>query len=73
MRADLRNREHLQPGFRAVNPFCTVPALEPDDGTVLCSTAAIWRYLEETHPEPPAAVGIRCWYALVSSRPSSGA
>ncbi len=53
VQVDLRNREHLQPGFRAVNPYCTVPALELDDGTVLRSTAAIWRYLEEACPEPP--------------------
>jgi glutathione S-transferase len=30
-----------------------VPVLELDDGTRLVSTAAIWRYLEETHPNPP--------------------
>lgn len=53
VQVDLRSGEHLQPPFRAVNPYCTVPALELDDGTVFRSTAAIWRYLEETHPEPP--------------------
>lgn len=53
VQVDLRNGEHLQPPFREVNPYCTVPVLELDDGTVLCSTAAIWRYLEELHPEPP--------------------
>lgn len=50
---DLRSREHLQPRFRAVNPDCTVPVLELDDGSLLRSTAAIWRYLEATYPEPP--------------------
>ena len=53
VQVDLRNGEHLKPEFSAVNPHCTVPVLEFDDGTRLCSTAAIWRYLEETHPEPP--------------------
>jgi len=50
---DLRNGEHLTPDFRMINPHCTVPVLALDDGTRLVSTAAIWRYLEETHPEPP--------------------
>lgn len=53
VQVDLRNGEHLTPEFRAINPHCTVPVLELDDGTRLLSTAAIWRYLEETHPNPP--------------------
>ena len=53
VQVDLRSGEHLRPEFQAINPHCTVPVLELDDGTRLCSTAAIWRYLEETHPEPP--------------------
>lgn len=50
---NLRGGEHLQPRFREVNPYCTVPVLELDDGTLLRSTAAIWRYIEETSPDPP--------------------
>lgn len=50
---DLRGGEHLGARFRAVNPYCTVPVLELDDGTLLRSTAAIWRYIEETRPDPP--------------------
>ncbi len=53
VQVDLRNGEHLTPKFRAINPHCTVPVLELDDGTRFCSTAAIWRYLEELHPDPP--------------------
>ncbi len=53
VQVDLRNGEHLRPEFRMVNPHCTVPVLVLDDGARLISTAAIWRYLEETHPEPP--------------------
>ena len=53
VQVDLRNGEHLKPEFRMINPHCTVPVLLLDDGTRLISTAAIWRYLEETHPEPP--------------------
>ena len=50
---DLRNGEHLTPEFSKINPFCTVPVLETDDGTRLTSTQGCWRYLEETFPEPP--------------------
>ena len=53
VQVDLRNGEHLTPEFRMVNPHCTVPVLVLDDGTRLVSTAAIWRYLEETQSEPP--------------------
>ena len=50
---DLRHDEHLSPNFRAINPYCTVPVLELDDGTRITSTQGCWRYLEETVPEPP--------------------
>jgi glutathione S-transferase len=49
---DLRRGEHLAAEFRAINPYCTVPVLELDDGTYLTSTQGCWRYLEETVPEP---------------------
>ncbi len=50
---NLREREQLGEAFRAINPFCTVPVLELDDGTRLLSTAGCCRYLEEAYPEPP--------------------
>ena len=50
---DLRHGEHLSPEFRRVNPYCTVPVLELDDGTRPTSTQGCWRYLEEKFPEPP--------------------
>ena len=40
------------PEFRAVNPNCTVPVLELDDGSRLHTTAGIRSYLEALHPEP---------------------
>ncbi len=49
---DLRSGEHLKPEFATINPYCTVPVLELDDGTRLKSTAAIWHYLEAQFPEP---------------------
>ena len=49
---DLRNAEHMSDAFRAINPYCTVPVLELDDGTRLTTTAGIWQYLEAAYPEP---------------------
>jgi glutathione S-transferase len=49
---DLRSKEQLNPDFRSINPHCTVPVLELDDGTPLTTTAGIWRYLEAAHPNP---------------------
>ena len=53
VQVDLRNREQLTPYFREINPYCTVPVLELDDGTCLCSSVGIERYIEERYPEPP--------------------
>ncbi len=50
---DLRNGEQFTPAFRAINPDCTVPVLELDDGTLIADAVAICGYLEELHPEPP--------------------
>ena len=48
----LARGEHLQPGYRSVNPQGLLPALE-DDGAVLPQSIAIMEYLEETRPQPP--------------------
>jgi len=53
VQVDLRNGEQFTPAYRAINPDCTVPALQLDDGTVIGDAIAICQYLEETHPEPP--------------------
>lgn len=50
---DLANREQLGDAFREINPDCTVPVLELDDGTRLTEISAICQYLEETFSEPP--------------------
>lgn len=50
---NLRDAEQLGDAFRAINPYCTVPVLELNDGTRLHSTAGCCRYLEEAFPEPP--------------------
>ncbi len=45
--------EQLSDEFRDVNPNCTLPVLEIDDGPNLLSTLGIWAYLEDKYPEPP--------------------
>lgn len=49
---DLRNGEQLTEAFRKINPRCTVPVLELDDGTRLNDTLAICHFLECRFPEP---------------------
>lgn len=50
---DLGSGEQLGADFKAINPDCTVPVLQLDDGNVLTETIAICSYLESIHPEPP--------------------
>ncbi len=47
-----RAGEQFSDSYRKINPFTVVPALEIDDGTVICESVAICRYFEETHPDP---------------------
>jgi glutathione S-transferase len=49
---DLRSGAQFYAAYRAINPRCVVPTLVLDDGTAIGEVAAIWRYLEETTPEP---------------------
>lgn len=50
---DMRKGGHMTDEFAAINPDCTLPVLELDDGTCLSSCAAICRYLESVQPDPP--------------------
>ena len=52
VQVDLAKGEQFAPEFRRMNPRCTVPVLELDDGTCLWETLAICFYLEQLHPEP---------------------
>jgi glutathione S-transferase len=54
---DLRAGEQFTPAFRAINPECTVPVLEFDDGQRLTEVIAICLYLELAYPEP-ALMGV---------------
>jgi glutathione S-transferase len=49
---DLGKLAHKSPAYAAINPLQRVPALELDDGTVICESIAICRYFEQLHPEP---------------------
>jgi len=49
---DLGAGEHKGDAYRAKNPLARVPALELDDGRVLCETRAICSWLEGAYPEP---------------------
>ncbi len=49
----IRDGAHMTEEFQAINPHCTLPVLELDDGTHLVTSTGIWHYLEAVHPEPP--------------------
>ena len=49
---DIIAGEQHSEAFIAKNPLARVPALELDDGRVLCETRAICSYLEGLYPEP---------------------
>lgn len=53
VQVNLLNNEQLGDAYRAINPLCTVPALQLDDGTVLPDNAAIAAWAEAIQPEPP--------------------
>ena len=53
VQVNIRAGEQFGDDFRALNPYCTVPALVLDDGTCISESFAICRYLEALKPEPP--------------------
>ena len=48
----LTERAHKTPEFLKKNSLGQVPVLELDDGSFICESVSICRYLEELHPEP---------------------
>jgi glutathione S-transferase len=50
---DLRAGAHFSDDFRRLNPYCTVPVLQLEDGSCLWMTGAIRMYLEALYPEIP--------------------
>ncbi len=52
IQVNLRDGEQLGEAFRKINPECTVPVLELDDGTTISEVFAICQYLESEYAEP---------------------
>lgn len=52
VQVDFAGGEQLTDAYRAKNPFCDIPMLELDDGTVISQVNGICRYLEAAYPEP---------------------
>jgi glutathione S-transferase len=50
---NLMTNEQMGDDFRKINPDCTVPALQLEDGKILKDNASIATYLEEVYPTPP--------------------
>lgn len=50
---DLRRREQLTDAFKEINPRCTVPVLQLDNGTCLTENIGIASYLEALAADPP--------------------
>jgi glutathione S-transferase len=53
VQVDLRNGEQFSDAFRRINPDCTVPVLELDDGARITDAIAICVYFEALDPQPP--------------------
>jgi glutathione S-transferase len=53
VQVDLRNGEQFSESFRRINPDCTVPVLEFDDGRRIADAVAICVYFEGLKPDPP--------------------
>lgn len=58
-------REHKSPEFLGINPRGQTPALQLDDGTVICESVAICRYLEDLYPAPALFGGDALTQAMV--------
>jgi glutathione S-transferase len=53
VQVDLRNGEQLGEAYRKINPQCTVPALQTEEGAILADNAAITAWAEARYPDPP--------------------
>ncbi len=49
---NLRAGEQFLEEFRTINPRCTVPVLETEEGNLITEAMAICVYLEELYPKP---------------------
>ena len=49
---DMTKGENATPEYLTMNPMGTMPVLELDDGTIICESTAICRYMEALHLDP---------------------
>ena len=50
---NIGEREQFAQSYKAINPNCTVPSLQLDDGTVLTDVISVCLYLESLYPGKP--------------------
>jgi glutathione S-transferase len=67
VQVDLRSGEQFADSFRAINPDCTVPVLELDDGTRITDAVGICVYFEAVRPDPPLLGGDPLGKAIVTT------
>lgn len=65
---DIQAGEQFSDEFRAINPMCTVPVLELDDGTRITTTDGCRAWLEAEYPDPPLLGRTAAEKALVADR-----
>ncbi len=53
VQVDLMAGDNRKEPYLSKNPAGQMPALELDDGVVICEILPICEYLDETHPSPP--------------------
>ena len=53
VQVDLKTGEQMREAYRRINPQCTVPALQTDDGDLLTDNAGIAAWVEARFPNPP--------------------
>jgi glutathione S-transferase len=53
VQVDLMAGDNRKEPYLSKNPAGQMPALELDDGVVLCEILPICEYIDETHPSPP--------------------
>ena len=50
---NISEKEQFAESFKVINPSCTVPTLQLDDGTVLIDVISACLYLESLYPDKP--------------------
>ncbi len=50
---NIGEKEQFKESYRAINPSCTVPTLQLDDGSILIDVISACLYLESVYPDKP--------------------